>query len=703
MKSPHCECGEEAMEEFDLPSLWETKNDADILLTMGASKWELHDKAVRGKSGLIDHILEMVQMKEGMRKIPLKERMFPHSALNTVLKYFYFGESLITEKTEVIDLLSLYEVSATLGILPLQERIAFQAGYLLGEILSSGTDRMGDFYIVIEVIIAEQDDLWVFMHEEMQRALSPYLLKLLQQDTFVDLIKQNPAFCLEILSTAVDRIEILEDATKEATSVKGASDVGTQAVIEHGSGIPRRYVEAGTQADIPLPHTPKTIPSATGNDDQHPCSDDETIPRPRKRVSMVNLGTEFISRPDDAKHSSQSIPGPAHKSRTAENPNPTSKDARASGSCSHVSQADCAIVSQIPQDFKFDFQAKSSEVKSISTGINQSQVCSLSATPKVVTGNGAVPNVRPQSSSSSHASTHWESCSEGGERAVPVTEMSKSIATSASVELSSHIGVAPESQSQDEKAQVGSGNKKDTILGNSSLNLSSHIQGGCLPISLPEDSGARQTEQTAVPASYERSSRSYAFKRDSLPRGFQFFQFSGGPQPGQCDVSTSKAASSHSQGNKTAVTGVVERQRREYVLRGSEVTQTEGTSAPAIPERPSRPYGFHSADLPRSFQFSEGAQGEHSKEPSVKASGSKTPNTKASTSCAQQSTSSSSHTRVKPSPWKASRATAKQIRKGRLIVEPPGELPKPFNFWWCGVLPCHWLLCYPKAFFSPSP
>lgn len=43
-------------------SLWETKKDADVLLTMGASKWELHDKVVRGKSGLIDHILEMVQM-----------------------------------------------------------------------------------------------------------------------------------------------------------------------------------------------------------------------------------------------------------------------------------------------------------------------------------------------------------------------------------------------------------------------------------------------------------------------------------------------------------------------------------------------------------------------------------------------------------------------------------------------------------------
>lgn len=29
---------------------------------MGASQWELHDQVVRGKSGLIDHILEMVPM-----------------------------------------------------------------------------------------------------------------------------------------------------------------------------------------------------------------------------------------------------------------------------------------------------------------------------------------------------------------------------------------------------------------------------------------------------------------------------------------------------------------------------------------------------------------------------------------------------------------------------------------------------------------
>ncbi|KAL0767333.1 hypothetical protein CaCOL14_010183 [Colletotrichum acutatum] len=640
------------MEGSNLPSLWETKKGADILLIMGDSKWELHDKVVRGRSGLIDHILGMVQMKEGLRKIPLKERMFPYSALNTVLEYFYFGESLITEKSEVIDLLSLYEVSATLDILPLQERIAFQTGNLLGEILSSGTDRMGDFYIVVEVIIAEQDSSWVFMHEEMQRALSPYFLKLLQQDTFVDLIKQNPAFCLQVLFTAIDRIEILEDAAKEATSVKGVSDAGTHAVIEHGSDISRRYE---TQSDIPLPHTPKkSIHPTTGNDDQLPCSVDETTPRPRELESMVKLGTDFISRLDEAKISSQSIPGLANKSGAAENPNFTSKDAR---------------VSQIPQDFEFNFEAKSSETKSMSTSMNQSQVPSLAKMPRVVTANGAAPNVRPQSSSSSHASTHWESCSEGGEGGVPVTEMKESIAKSASVEPLSYIGAAPESHFQDEKTQPTSGKEKGIRLGSPSLNSSSHIEGD-LPISTSQGSSARQTKQIAVPIIFERSSPSYAFNSDSLPQGFQF---SGGPQRELSNASSSKATPRHVRGGKTVVTGVVEREQREYVLSGSGVSQTKGTTAPAVPERSSRSYAFNSESLPRGFQFSGDAHEEQSKEPSVKASSSRAPGTKASTSCAQQNTSSSSHTRVKPSPWKADKATAKQIRKGRLMVEPPGK------------------------------
>lgn len=318
----------------------------------------------------------------------------------------------------------------------------------------------------------------------------------------------------------------------------------------------------------------------------------------------------------------------------------------------------------------------------------------------MVLANGAVSNVRTHSSSSSHASTHWESCSEGGERAVPVIDMSNSIDQSVSIEPSSHIGAAPESEHQDEKTQASSRNKKGTNLGNSSLDSSSHTQREGAPTSPSEDSGARQPKQTAVPAIYERSGPSYAFNSDSLPRGFQF---SGGPQPEQPNISSSKASPSHAQGKTTAVTGVVERERREYVLRGSDVSQTEVKSAPAIPEQSSRSYAFHSASLPRSFQFAGGAQGEHSKEPIVKASSSQTPNTKVSNSYDQQSASSSSHTKVKPSPWKADKATAKQIRKGRLIVEPPGESPKPFNFWWCVVLLCHWLLYYPKAFFSPSP
>ncbi|KAK1637560.1 hypothetical protein BDP81DRAFT_516898, partial [Colletotrichum phormii] len=453
-------------------SLWETKKDADILLTMGSSKWELHDKLIRGKSGLIDHILEMVQMKEGVRKIPLKERMFPYSALNTVLKYFYFGESLIADKTDVIDLLSLYEVSATLAVLPLQEVIASQEGALLGEILSSSINRIGDFYIVIEVIIAEQDDAWVPMHEEMQRAIEPHLAMLLQQDTFVNLVKQHQEFCLEILSTAIGRIETLENAGKKTTSIKDTSDIDLQANAEHSTGVSK----SGTQTDIPLPHTPKkSFPTATV----------------------------------------------------------------------------------------------------------------------------AAPLVRP-GSSTSHASTHWESCSEGGERTVPVIGTSKPVAPPASVEPSSHTVAAP----------------------NASLNFSSHVQEEHLPMSTTEGSSARQTKQTAVPAIHERSSRSYVFNSKSLPQGFQF---SGGPEREQPEASSSKATTGNVQGEKTT-----------------------------------------------------------------------------------QSTSSSSQARATQSPspapsiWKADRATRKQIRKGRLIVEPPGESPKPFNFWWCVVLLCHWLLYYMKTFLSPS-
>lgn len=461
-----------------------------------------------------------------------------------------------------------------------------------------------------------------------------------------------------------------------------------------------------------MPHTPKkSILKATCNDDQLTCSVDETTPRPRKRES----GTEITYRLDEPNRSSQSIPRLAGTAGTENTSSSTSKDARCEYfprhlllliRCSqdldffaHISRANREKVTQIPQDFKFDFEAKIVMTEATLTSANQNQAPSLSETLRMNTANGAAPHIRPRSSAS-QVSTHWESCSEGDQRAVPVTRTSEPTAPSASVEPLSRVDAALEAQSQDKKTQASCGNKKGVRLGSPSLNSSSHIQGGDLPTPTPQGSSTFPTKQTAVSAICERSSRSYTFNSDSLPQGLQF---SGGPQREQSNDSSSKATPSHTQGGKTAVTGVVERERREYVLSGSDVLQTKGTTAPAVPERSSRSYTFNSESVPRSFQFSGVAQGEHPKEPSFKASSSRTTNTKASTSCAQQSSSSSSHTRVKPSPWKADKATAKQIRKGRLIVEPPGESPKPFSFWWCVVLLCQWLLYYPKAAFLPSP
>ncbi|KAL2883203.1 hypothetical protein SGCOL_001393 [Colletotrichum sp. CLE4] len=532
--------GEEAMKEPDLTSLWETKKDADILLTMGGSKWELHDKFMRGKSGLIDHILEMVEMKEGVKRIPLKERMFPYSALDTVLKYFYFGESLIANKTDVIDLLSLYEVSATLAVLPLQEVITSQAGILLGEILSSSIDRIGDFYIVIEVIIAEQDDAWVPMHEEMQRAIEPHLPTLFQHDTFVNLVKQHQEFCLEILSTAVGRIETLENAGKKITSIKSTSDIDLQANAEHSTGVSKCF---GTQTDIPLPHTPKkSFPTATVNDAHDECSIDETTPRPRKREPMVTSSTEAKFPLIEPNRRSQSIPRSAEKSETDKISNSTSKDSR---------------LTQIPQSFKFDFEVKSAAIGSVLAAIDQSDTPSLSEISRETTAHVAAPLVRP-GSSISHESTHWKSCSEGDERIVPVIGTSKHIAPPTSVEPSSQTVAAPKSQSQDEKTTVVS--NKHMTLESALLNFCSHVQEEHLPMSTTEGSSARQTKQTAVPVMHQRSNRSYAFNGDSLPQGFQF---SGDPQREQPEASNSKATTGHVQEEKTTITGVVERARRE--------------------------------------------------------------------------------------------------------------------------------------------
>ncbi|KAK1842577.1 hypothetical protein CCHR01_14803 [Colletotrichum chrysophilum] len=47
-----------AMADPDIASLWETKKDADIWLMMGEEKWELHDKVIRGRSEMVDFLVD---------------------------------------------------------------------------------------------------------------------------------------------------------------------------------------------------------------------------------------------------------------------------------------------------------------------------------------------------------------------------------------------------------------------------------------------------------------------------------------------------------------------------------------------------------------------------------------------------------------------------------------------------------------------
>ncbi|OHE98465.1 hypothetical protein CORC01_06256 [Colletotrichum orchidophilum] len=540
------------MENSDLSSLWETKKDADIHLTMGVNKWELHDKVIRGKSSLIDHILEMIQMQEGIRKIPLKEHLFTFSALNTVLKYFYFGEKVVDEKTESIELLAMYEVSATLIILPLQQKIASKTGNLLGDILSNNIEMVGDFWMAAEVIVGEQTDSWVFMRQELQRAIGPHLSMLLRQDTFSNLLKQNPVFCWELLSTAVDHIQILEKKTKETAVIKETRDAGSQTDAKHDTDVSKRFVEAGTQCNIPPPNTLRRhILTAAANDARIEASQEEVTPRPSKPEYMVEFDTEG------------------------------------------------KVVFNVPQTSRRYPRETDSDLKKGSVAMDQASPHKFSGLSKTATENVALPlTIADASTSDASTQESWESCSEGRGNFIPNTRESEFTVPLAS-------------------------NKAETRT-----------------VEVSEESKSQYEERRAVSEVMER-----------MQSGGSAFD-----------------CSSYIHEEQTPITGVIERTRREYVLSGSRVSQTEETFAPAIPEWSRRSYAFNSASLPRGYQFTGGSQEEQSDGPKINAAASH----------AQKIASSSFRGRAmrNPSPvarssWKADSATAKQIKRGRLVVEPP--------------------------------
>ncbi|KAK1993247.1 hypothetical protein LX36DRAFT_586743, partial [Colletotrichum falcatum] len=248
-------------------SLWETKSGADILLTMGANKWRLHESIIRGKSGIVDHILDITGAQSDTRKIALKDHAFTASALEATLKYFYVGDGIFDGKTEVIDLLAVYDVSVTLAVPELQQLIAPRIGNLLRDILTSRIDLFDDFIVTVEVIVSEEAETWEAMRQELQKAISPHIGMLFSRQEFTNLVRTNLSFCFETLSTAITRMDTLEKDAGEPNDPNNLRDNGDGVESMSSPGVACKHsttcVSSSLQA-VTLP--PKfTIKSSTSD------------------------------------------------------------------------------------------------------------------------------------------------------------------------------------------------------------------------------------------------------------------------------------------------------------------------------------------------------------------------------------------------------------------------------------------------------
>ncbi|KAF9873987.1 hypothetical protein CkaCkLH20_08721 [Colletotrichum karsti] len=175
---------------------------------MGSNEWKLHEKVIRGRSDLVDLILdEQASVDNGIKVIPLKEHMFPAPALEATLKYFYAGDDVLEDTTEIVELLAIYEVSATLLVPPLEKKLASRIGEELGNILQDRVDMLDEFMMIADIIVNEEGAAWEGVHRELQTAIAPHLVMLLQQAEFSGFLKGRPEFCFATLSTAVKQIE----------------------------------------------------------------------------------------------------------------------------------------------------------------------------------------------------------------------------------------------------------------------------------------------------------------------------------------------------------------------------------------------------------------------------------------------------------------------------------------------------------------
>ncbi|CCF40531.1 DNA mismatch repair protein [Colletotrichum higginsianum] len=217
--------------DSNLLSLWESQKDADILLTAGTNQWRLHERVIRGKSRLIDRIIDTADAQEGIRKIVLKEHIFSLSALGVTLKFLYVGDSALIKENEIFELLSVFQTAAALTIPSLQQLVAPQIGSLFSNILESRMDLLDDFMIAADVIASEQAESWTILRQELQKVIGPHLGMLFSQQEFVDLAKSHGSFCFETLSTAVEQIKASErhaeaffDAAKAKSSLPSPAE-----------------------------------------------------------------------------------------------------------------------------------------------------------------------------------------------------------------------------------------------------------------------------------------------------------------------------------------------------------------------------------------------------------------------------------------------------------------------------------------------
>ncbi|KAK1987303.1 hypothetical protein LZ30DRAFT_194449 [Colletotrichum cereale] len=502
------------MDESDVLSLWETKKDADILLTMGVNKWQLHENIIRGKSGLVDHILDIASVQNEIRKIALKEHAFTASALEATLKYFYLGDGVLDGKTEVIELLAVYDVSATFAVSALQQLIAPRIGNLLGDILTSRIHLIDDFMIAADVIVSEEAETWATMRQELQEAIHPHIGMLFSQQEFTNLLKTNQVFCFETLSAAVARMHIIEQGAEESSDRRDQREDGDG--VESGSGPTRvSCLDVATQTDVTLDAISKGFDfTFAANDTDDAATQHDTTPKPVKAKTLSRSNKEADNSAIHPVLSMGTVSGALSN---------VAPDATFGSSFGNNKKPD------VPQSHGLTFEGKKHITQEHSTAHATCSPPACSGALKSPRKRATVSS-KSDSMSSSDASTHWESCSEGDTTSASRVQRSRASRASTSVKLqtgtsmpstiSGHtIGQAPIASRVVERTR--------TSYALSGFSIS-------------------QEDQPAAPNLFERTSRAYAFAGHSVPRDFHF---SATTQPEQANFMSTGFTPTYTQDN----------------------------------------------------------------------------------------------------------------------------------------------------------